>query len=120
MHKERTLDADVTRRPYEETWFVEDDGPEVEVHRVGGAVCGLNGPHARTEDDVARAKLIAQAPAMARLLLDLEWSGMHWDRAGGTACCPSCGANRGRGGVESEHATSCALATVLRAAGVLP
>lgn len=63
------------------------------------------------------AKLAAQAPAMARLLLEYEWhqgsadSEMSERRYG---LCPECWQSRGEG-----HSTKCELAQVLRAAGVL-
>lgn len=64
----------------------------------------------------ARARLAAAAPAMARLLLELEWSA----RVAGFPACPSCE------GVEPEvgspwddgHAVDCHLVAVLRLAGV--
>lgn len=103
-------------RPHEETWeaifpYEDPDGGTWEVVIAGTETLRADVVY---EHD---ARLMAQAPAMARLLLSLQWVGTHWDRSGGTACCPSCRANRGRGGVESKHAADCELAAVLRAAG---
>jgi hypothetical protein len=73
--------------------------------------------------------LMAQAPAMARLLLDLEWSGRYASGClgEGVSCCPSCDAIAPEQrslpesyGAPGQHADDCELATVLRAAGVLP
>jgi hypothetical protein len=79
------------------------------------------------EDSVARARLAAAAPEMARLLLSLQWvdtsDGEYRER------CPVC-QNRtrlppdGRMGIplqihDDRHSDSCALVAVLRKAGVL-
>ena len=50
----------------------------------------------------------AQAPAMARLLLAMQWAD------GERVACPSCGAWERDG-----HTADCELAAVLRAAGVM-
>lgn len=63
----------------------------------------------------ARAKLAAQAPAMARLLRDLEWTGSLGQGSFGCTLCGVC-ADWNR---DPEHREDCALAAVLRAAGVL-
>ena len=65
--------------------------------------------HPDFEAAEARAVLAAQAPAMARLLLSMQW--------GANEMCPQCG---GRHPEEGDgHAKSCALVAVLRAAGVI-
>ncbi len=88
-------------KPHEETW----DGS------IQWGWVLVEGTASLQPLDGERMRLAAQAPAMARLILDIEWSGA---RHGGEPCCPSCDAMVG------EHAPDCELATVLRAAGVLP
>lgn len=63
--------------------------------------------------DIARARcqLASAAPDMARLLLELEWTGERQEEQ----CCPSCFAEVRR---KEPHAPDCALATALRKAGV--
>ena len=67
----------------------------------------------------ARVRLAAQAPAMARLLLELEWAGSGFRDTGNVRttwkACPRCFEHKG-----TPHKEDCELATVLRAAGVLP
>ena len=97
-------------KPHEETWVHESDEG---VHFVTTGPDGFRG----TFDDAECAKLAAQAPAMARLLLKLEWSAEPDD--GGS--CPVCGGwAPGVAGINAGHHAGCELATVLRAAGVLP
>lgn len=66
--------------------------------------------------DEARAKLAAQAPAMARLLL----RGMEVTTANAygneSTCLAECG---GWGPTADQHASGCDLVAVLRAAGVI-
>ncbi len=87
-------------KPHEETWEAWPDG---DVHVVRGTTMNIEAG--------SRAPLIAQAPAMARLLLKIEWNG---GAQGDSGMCPSCFQ------FPTEHAPDCELATVLRAAGVLP
>ena len=100
-------------KPHEETWTAKygrcdpDDRGDIDIWHV-------NLPDASAVylyDDEPRAKLIAHAPTMARLLLRLQWiEGEH------CSTCPICaGAVEGYG-----HKEGCELAAVLRAAGVLP
>jgi hypothetical protein len=96
-------------KPHDETWRAEGtvlwDGDRVIA----------DGPWS---DDEAR--LAAQAPAMARLWLEFQWSG----RDGAQAVCPICCAYAPDPEPTmfptGEHSDSCALARVLREAGVLP
>lgn len=60
----------------------------------------------------ACAKLAAQAPRMARLLLKLEWA----DQGSGNSSCAICGGDPDYRG----HGPDCELASVLRDAEVLP
>lgn len=60
-----------------------------------------------TATDPAPARLILQAPSMAKLLAASEWKGPE-------RTCISCGGFGGRGG----HLADCELAAVLDAAGV--
>ena len=95
-------------RPHEEDWTA--DGDQVWCHhpKCGplriARVDALGVPPL----EFANAKLIAAAPAMARLLLsDVMW---HHAR------CVACDGHRHQGG----HTDDCELVAVLRAAGVLP
>ena len=80
-----------------------------------------HGPQ-RTEgyqDSDARAKLAAAAPAMVRLLLELEWAGAYTTDTGGgdgepmQPTCLTCEKERSHG-----HAPDCTWLAVMRAAGV--
>jgi hypothetical protein len=101
-------------KPHEETWYV------ASPHRVfafkGEVDDTDNQDEERLEyDGEDVGKLAAQAPAMARLLLELEWSGRAGPAGDVDGACPSCERER-----PEPHAPDCELATVLRAAGVLP
>lgn len=117
------------RKPWEETW--EYRAPKADIGYVTPfqTVCGflsvdedaeLNPP----EDARARAKIASAAPEMARLLLALEWSGSECYYDGCDAVCPCCrkeGPRKSRFSAKilgGEHAEDCALAAVLRKAGV--
>jgi hypothetical protein len=91
-----------------------------------------HGPQ-RTEgyqDSAARARLAATAPAMARLLLELEWAaGGSWGPSGDDStntnfACALCEGTRGewvaRSGTKypAGHAPDCRWLAVMRAAGV--
>lgn len=67
--------------------------------------------------EFGNAKLIAQAPAMARLLLSLEYTTPDVDDPYPGARCPHCGGFEQPGG--SGHYPKCELRDVLRAAGVI-
>lgn len=89
--------------PWEETW----DAASTQLRKGPGAFDAIasfdRGHDPIDAEDLARAKLAAQAPAMARVLL--AYFGKD---------CEMCGHNN-----EHPHHPSCALATVLRAAGVV-
>ncbi len=98
-------------KPWEETWHMDpNEGAPV----ITTGPDGFRG----TFDEEDAARLAAAAPAMARLLLKLEWL---WREGSERHRCPSCdgeathASKPWRGG----HAPDCELATVLRAAGVL-
>lgn len=112
-------------KPHEETWEIVDGTgirsnglrvarfkTEIRSPSQAGRLRNTS-PGALVEADYARARLAAQAPAMARLLLKLEWSNAN--AQDGATECPDCG----NGPVEG-HSKTCDLATVLRDAGVLP
>jgi hypothetical protein len=110
------------KKPHEETWEYEqrigrvvahvadDDGSSLAQYRLD--VAGSN--------DVGR--LAAQAPAMARALLSLEWS----TGRDGVPRCPSCLQIQPGWSTTMDinqpkmvgHKTDCELVAVLRAAGV--
>lgn len=98
-------------KPWEETWAVEredliaDDGtrslaPWWNVSRSATSLVG-------TEFREEAAKLVAAAPDMARVLLDIEWSAEEG------RFCPSCLHGRGEG-----HSDACALKAALMKAGL--
>lgn len=101
-------------KPIEETWNALEAGGQVSVlsqHVMFGkneAVADVYGH----STDMARAKLIAQAPAMARVLLAIEWRGRsrHVKYE-----CPFCMAEMNR---EHVHDEDCLLDRALRKAGV--
>lgn len=115
-------------KPHEETWRWDeaekvivrgersaDDDASPETWRV---IVETDGGHYAPR--TGERELIAQAPAMARLLLKLEWGTLD--------TCPSCGGlgvaipdNPMTGSVAATgNRADCELVTVLRAAGVLP
>jgi hypothetical protein len=134
-------------KAYEETWEVAElsaeharvgivvtckDGEK----QVGDGVLTFGWGNGPRSGQYERARLCAQAPAMARMLIDIEWGGtVIGCGAEGKDCCPSCGALgpiddpkesahytgyfKGSG-APGEHFADCELAAVLRAAGVLP
>lgn len=104
-------------KPHEETWevFEANKGFPGFAARIAEIADGayelrvfqsLSGE----DDDIDRARLAAQAPAMARLLLEGQW--ICEERGD---LCRHCMKLEREG-----HAPDCELATVLRAAGVLP
>jgi hypothetical protein len=111
-------------KPYEETWVVDATGTQIrsaDGYRIA-RVDELDVP----PREFANAKLIAQAPAMARLLLHrmgdryCEYCGVKVDRVTETGIVDP--VYKGETLVLSDpgkHAPDCALVTVLRAAGVL-
>lgn len=94
-------------RPHEETWSAE----EVVVARDDGQWIARFSPSPGVSPDfeATRAQLAAQAPAMARLLLEAIDITADY--------CPWCGARLEE---DEKHTDGCAAAAVLRAAGVLP
>jgi hypothetical protein len=103
-------------KPWEETWMAAEDYDS--VHIEGDNEDRLD-MRAGRPDSMARCRLAAAAPEMARLLLDemesrtCNWCGQKVDRTEPT----------GDGGFRSRpevHARSCELVGVLRKAGVLP
>lgn len=100
-------------KPHEETWTTETAGapsaPVLLIFVVGED--GMKRPFTGDE----RMKLAAQAPAMARLLLRLEWAASDET---GDLICPSCGSSEHASG--AKHEDNCELAKLLRDAGVVP
>ena len=94
-------------RPHEETWVAEGNNISTQ-----GPQAKLSIAFCAPDDLGARAQLAAQAPAMARLLLEFQWSDLD---IYGDSICPSCGNYRKLG----LHAEDCALGRVLRDAGVI-
>lgn len=120
-------------KPWEETWRA-----EIWTHDVGDPiwaiwtdapreVVSVGVPFAEFDrNEPERAKLAAAAPEMARLLLELQWSGSSEGiRSEFLPRCPVCSGHRdnpftGASGWEGGHKSDCRLAEVLRKAGVLP
>lgn len=97
-------------KPHEETWdiVIQGDGG-FSVFKVGGEnEDDIGFFHGYTPESSARAKLAAQAPAMARLLLKatVKPGGDEWG-------CLGCGTWE-----EGEHTEDCKLLAILRDAGV--
>jgi hypothetical protein len=82
-------------------------------------VADVEAPHAGDGEDADRARLIAQAPAMARLLLKLGGHGVYAVNDDGLRVCRECEAWE-HAVREPVHEPHCKLAAFLRAAGVLP
>jgi hypothetical protein len=110
-------------KPHEETWRAHDCVVELDPRAPGdpGQVADFEAAaYADTHDSiVARAKLAAQAPAMARLLLKHQWGGL--DECS-YSICPECGGNQPFADTKFErppgHAPNCKLVKALRDAGV--
>lgn len=98
-------------KPHEETWTAElyegyegDEYQPARIVRADGSdvlenFSQVDGAWMRPAD----LTLASQAPAMARLLLSIQWSGEEG--------CPDCGHS-------GQHHDKCDLVKVLRAAGV--
>ena len=101
-------------KPWEETWeSYWDSDYAVTLKRSDGARLGIisaGGP-----EGVARAKLAAAAPDLARVLLDLERQGVFHQRQ-----CSSCFQHNPGDPVPTvvEHRSGCKLDAALRKAGV--
>lgn len=124
--------AEHARKPHERTWTLECADDRGTIHDCW--TVSVPTPSAYTDgcvhmsqitlcfyDDEREARLAAQAPAMARLLLAVQWSGRH--PHDGEPCCPSCQIDLiyddDETHVVGPHAPDCELAAVLRAAGVI-
>ena len=104
-------------KPWEETWEYVAHYQHIDVPE-GGDIGIFVDDRVLDESEKARLRLAAQAPAMARLLLEIQWGGSCMSYG---SHCPSCHAFLYDGGPdELPHAADCALVAVLRAAGVLP
>lgn len=142
--------ADV--KPWEETWFWDDARceivrkyPDDEEHRRVGLAGAFDSTDPVVETDSGiygpregYRELIAAAPEMARLLLELQWAGGYGDDGGTNPCCPACNADaplkvhfpakridaytrtEARDEViGGKHRDDCRLVAVLRKAGVI-
>lgn len=115
-------------KPHEETWevFEANKGFPAFAARTrtiadGAYEVSVIESLSGSEDDVGRVQLAAQAPAMARLLLKLQWASSHpHDET--MAVCPNCGGFEARWSKDraAGHEDHCELVAILRAAGVLP
>ncbi len=66
------------------------------------------------EETEARARIAACAPELARLILEAEWAGGHFD---GSAQCPWCGAEQGTA-PHGPHEADCSFVTLCVKAGL--
>lgn len=106
------MNIDDRIKPYEETWDWAERGGDDPLRGAARLYSDNHDEEWATTWGKAsrdRAKLAAQAPAMARLLVKL--ARIDFDAGEG---CGSCFAG------DADHSPSCELASVLRAAGVLP
>lgn len=93
-------------KPWEDSWEAREDDVWCPAERVVVA----------RETDEADAKLIAAAPEMARMLLELQWAAADSE-------CPLCYAEpytEDGWKNDAPHASHCRLAALLRKAGVKP
>ncbi len=107
-------------RTIEETWTAEWDQfggydcmSSAWIVRTGAVRVEVpEGPRSETV-----AKLVAAAPDMARVLLDIEHVPTGYDQA---LCCPVCGMQKAcdRKSWPSGHVADCSLHAALRKAGV--
>lgn len=103
-------------KPFEETWRAIGgtlEGALVPPHEGGFPTFAEVG--GEPDNPYGRARLAAQAPAMARLLLEIQWAPSESLPEGVRHFCPACAQRR-----EEGHAADCELLGVLRAAGALP
>jgi hypothetical protein len=109
-------------KPWEETWEADAEARHLHYNGANVLVPGgqirLGEEHETwweaTEADVDRARLIAAAPEMARLLLELQ----DFEGAGCVACGHvSCGDETCKD--HEPHSANCPIVAVLRKAGVL-
>ena len=103
-----------TVKPWEENWGV--SRLDATTLDEGDLQCArFTRLHEREQEQVSadRAKLAAQAPAMARLLLKHQW--VKDESGDGRRYCPACPMDE-----EQGHYDNCEILAVLRAAGVLP
>jgi hypothetical protein len=94
-------------KPWEETWGFAATGCHDGSHRGDDLTYCVAFGHG--DEEVARARLAAAAPDMARLLLALEVVGDD-----GPGFCPACGRLR----PDEPHKDDCRWVAVLRKAGV--
>lgn len=126
------------RKVWEEDWMLDPEAELPNAHRYtghpakilfkpknrgGGQFLGsFSGPQDEHSVDIDRARLAACAPEMARMLVELEWSGgyEYGQDSGVDACCPSCMADAPSPalGISGVHKLDCRLIALLRKAGV--
>jgi hypothetical protein len=107
-------------KPWEEEWTADGARIDFSKSHYGSACFEPDRDDKGREESLTRAKLAAQAPAMARLLMQHEW---EYSEEFQDAICRFCvrGAPGEAEGVErTGHTSDCPRQNVLRAAGVLP
>ncbi len=101
-------------RPWEENWWVNEDQIRRGTPQSNGGVDGCVISDTDVRGDVQR--LIDAAPAMARALCLVEWSGN--ERYGYGPACPVCMELPPPPAGDGKHAHTCALDAALTAAGL--
>ncbi len=103
-------------KPWDETWEYVSGGWPYDVCRKGTNEKIADVWATGSEDSHGTAELIAQAPAMARLLLKHEWVPHDESRD----YCVECGGTRPEpdDAFSMGHVKGCTLAAVLRLLGV--
>jgi hypothetical protein len=104
-------------KPWEETWEAQRYVIEMagDAGRKLGEFIDDNDDPGWPSCDRDRAQLAAQAPAMARLLLELQWISQESDEGYLPPQCMVCEAYQ----ESTEHAPDCELMAVLKKAGVV-
>lgn len=100
---------------WEETWTAEPENDEPDSLWM---VLDSESPRCLVADTIseAQSRLIAAAPDMARVLLEVEWSAQNQY---GQAQCPSCRGDEYKDGEpRTGHEEHCALFAALQKAGV--
>lgn len=111
-------------KPWEENWRLDDANPVVRLHD-NEPIAEFEGDEdlgdseqnyeQNYERDMARARLAACAPEMARLLLELECVDLHGNRC---PCCTATQFRRSQVDYELIHKDGCEWLALMKKAGV--
>lgn len=75
----------MSTKPWEEAWVANHGSIYIEDIEIVEVV-----PDGNRDRRIARAKLAAQAPAMAKFIMDLEWFSQDTDEGSLPSRCTSC------------------------------